>query len=384
MKFVSLVLAIGIIVPAFSSAVAGPRETAWRMHNRLTGVPPTSEVHDQMTDLISQSKHVEAALIAVNSSYFYNLALKTWIAPWTNVEESPQVELNDFTATVIGVIRDDLPFTQVLHADIVYTGRDGLVVGNAPVPAYSSNSNAHYAALETGRIDLKADLTRRQQSNLTGIDDTAGVLTTRGFGAAYLSAGTNRRAIRFTMMNFLCNDMEQLSDTTRPDFHVRRDVSRAPGGEASVYRNKCAGCHSGMDTLAGAFAYFDFRDDRVVHEPSAVQFKMNQNGNEFPDGWVTTDDAWFNNWLDGTNARLGWPSNLASGNGVRSFGEMIANTRQFATCMATRVYTNVCLRTNLDDADHGVIKKLADDFAANGRYSVQRLFANTAATCLRD
>lgn len=384
MRLVSLVLAMGIVALRVDPAQAGPRENAWKMHNRLTGVPPSAEVLDQMTGLIAQNKYVEAARVAIENPYFYNLALKLWVAPWTNVDASPKVELNDFTATVIGIIRDDLPFTQVLQGDVIYTGRDGLAVGATAVPAYDNANNTHYTTMETGRVDLKADLARRQQSTVTGVTDTAGVLTTRGFGSAYLSAGTNRRAIRFTMMNFLCNDMEQLSDTTRPDFHIRRDVSRAPGGEASVFRNKCAGCHSGMDTLAGAFAFFDFRTDRVVHEPGVVQFKMNQNGGEFPDGWVTTDDSWFNNWTEGPNTRLGWPATPTGGNGVRSFGQMVANTQQFSTCMATKVFSNVCMRNGSDDADQSVIKKLATDFAADGKFSMKRLFAETAAACLRD
>ena len=81
-------------------------------------------------------------------------------------------------------------------------------------------------ALSTRLVDLKANLVQKQQSSLTAIPDTAGVMTTRGFGAEYLADGTNRRAIRFTLVNFMCNDMEQMMDNTRSDFHVRRDVTR--------------------------------------------------------------------------------------------------------------------------------------------------------------
>ena len=37
---------------------------------------------------------------------FYNVTLKNWIAPWTNEEQTVFTDLNDYTATAIGMIRD--------------------------------------------------------------------------------------------------------------------------------------------------------------------------------------------------------------------------------------------------------------------------------------
>jgi hypothetical protein len=53
------------------------------------------------------------------------------------------VPLNDYTATVIGMVRDDVPFNTVLSADIVYTGR-----ARRRLPAYSPTNNDHYEQLE--------------------------------------------------------------------------------------------------------------------------------------------------------------------------------------------------------------------------------------------
>ncbi|WP_457825699.1 hypothetical protein, partial [Staphylococcus aureus] len=78
-------------------------------------------------------------------------------------------------------------------------------------------------AAGNARISLKTFLVKKTQSTLTGVSDTAGVLTSRAAGLAYFSAGTNRREARFAFKNFLCMDIPQLSDTSRPDFHVRRD-----------------------------------------------------------------------------------------------------------------------------------------------------------------
>ena len=63
---------------------------------------------------------------------------------------------------------------------------------------------------------------------------------------------------RFTLLNHLCRDMEQMHDTTRPPDRIRQDVTRSPGGDSSVFLNNCIGCHSGMDPMAQAFAYYDF------------------------------------------------------------------------------------------------------------------------------
>ena len=43
-----------------------------------------------------------------------------------------------------------------------------------------------------------------------------------------------------------------------PPDRIRQDVSRSPGGDSRVFLNSCIGCHSGMDPMAQAFAYYNF------------------------------------------------------------------------------------------------------------------------------
>ncbi|MGK4422326.1 hypothetical protein ACSLVQ_29170, partial [Klebsiella pneumoniae] len=81
-----------------------------------------------------------AALYAMGNDYFYTVMLPNWFATWTNVNLDSHVDLNDYTATAIGLIRDDLPFDQVLYGDVLYTGMDSLVTAGA-VSAYAANSN---------------------------------------------------------------------------------------------------------------------------------------------------------------------------------------------------------------------------------------------------
>ena len=57
---------------------------------------------------------------------FYAVTLKNLVTPWTNRDQTVFAPLNDYTATVIGMVRDDVPFNQLLSADILYVGDAGL------------------------------------------------------------------------------------------------------------------------------------------------------------------------------------------------------------------------------------------------------------------
>src|SRR5262245_49685120 len=125
------------------SAYAGPREQAKRIHERLTGVAPVESVLSSMATDITNGNATDAAFTAMTAPTFYTVTLKNFVTPWTNRDQTVFAPLNDYTATVIGMVRDDVPFNTVLSADILYTGRGGL----AGVPAYSPASNDHFAAL---------------------------------------------------------------------------------------------------------------------------------------------------------------------------------------------------------------------------------------------
>jgi hypothetical protein len=254
------------------------------MHDRLVGTPPSEATLSTMAGLIANNQALQAADLAMTDPDFYRGALKNFVTPWTNEERSVFGDLNDYTATVIGLIRDSetVPFTDVLSADVVYVGAPGVV--NAP---YSHTDNQHYQQLEANRTNLgdPAMLVPVAQSSLPGSQlmssETAGIITTRAAGEAYFSAGTNRRMLRFVAVNYLCRDLEELKDITRSVDWIRQDVSRSPGGDSQLFHNQCSGCHSGMDPLAGAFAYFEWDDalGRVIHTRGMVQPKHLINAN---------------------------------------------------------------------------------------------------------
>ena len=43
------------------------------------------------------------------------------VMPWTNRDQTVFAPLNDYAATVIGMVRDDVAFNTALSADILYT-----------------------------------------------------------------------------------------------------------------------------------------------------------------------------------------------------------------------------------------------------------------------
>ncbi|MET0281922.1 MAG: hypothetical protein ABW278_12485 [Steroidobacteraceae bacterium] len=357
---------------------AGARDQAKRIHDRIAGVPPTAAVLDQMSALVASGDAQGAARIAMQSKSFYTTTLKNWITPWTNRDQTVFAPLNDYTATVIGMIRDDVDYREVLSGDILYIGGSGL-------PAYSPANNSLYEQLEDEDRDLSsaAVLVRSTQSAHTGIPAaaTAGVMTTRAAAQAFFIAGTNRAMFRFTLMSQMCKDMEQVQDVHLPPDRIRQDVSRSPGGDSRIFLNSCIGCHSGMDPLAQAFAYYTFNETtgRIEYTDGKVQPKYLINQDNFKPGYVTPNDGWNNYWRQGANTVLGWSASGGSGNGAKSMGGELANSTQFARCQVEKVFRTVCLRPPVNATDRGKVNDIISVFR-NG-YRVKDVFAETAAYC---
>ncbi len=390
----SLALTLGM---SAASALAGPREQAKRIHDRLVGTPPTSACLDQLQGKIETGGAVAAALDAIDSDggsdactdpSFYNITLKNFVTPWTNEEQTMFAPLNDYTATVIGLVRDNRDFRTVLYDNVLYVGN-----GSLNLPAYSNSNNNHYEAMESRGIDLRAELSATTQSALTGLAEeaTAGVVTTRAAAKAFFVNGTNRAMFRFTMLNHLCTDLEQIKDATRPHDRVRQDVSRSPGGDSRIYMNACVGCHAGMDPLVQAYAYYEYEYDRdndpeanngrLSYTAGVVQPKFLINADNFKWGYVTRDDRWDNYWREGPNAFLGWDSSLSgSGYGAKSLGQELANTEAFARCQVQKVFRNVCLREPVNSGDQSAFENMVSSFKSDN-YNLKGVFANAAAHC---
>jgi hypothetical protein len=369
---------VGVLLAG--AGAAGPREQARRIHDRLAGVPPAEGVLLAMETAVQNNDAAGAAWMAMDDPNFYNVTLKNFAAPWTNREQSVFVPLNDYVATVVGMIRDDVPFNTLLSADILYVGQSGL-----GLPPYSNTNNDHYEEMERRGLDMMSGLQQTTQSSLTGLppNATAGVMTTRAAAEAFFIAGTNRAMFRFTLLNHMCNDLEQLQDVKLPPDRIRQDVSRSPGGDSRLFLNNCIGCHSGMDPMAQAFAYYSFNPvtGSVEYTPGQVQPKYFNNEDNFPFGFRTPDDSWDNYWRQGQNRFLGWDSSLpGSGNGAKSLGQELANSAAFASCQVKKVFRAVCLRPPEDAADRAQAATMTSMFQSN--YSMKQMFAEAAVYCM--
>jgi len=374
------------------TAVAGDREQAQRLHNRLAGVPPSAAVLDSMAADIANSDPIAAAYTAMENAAFYNVTLKNYVTPWTNEEQTLFEPLNDYTATVIGMVRDDVPFNQLLSANLFYVGDPSL-----GLPPYSMTNNDHYEALEASGVSLKDELVAVPQSSVTTLpaEATAGVATSRANAKAFMRDGTNRAQFRFTILNQLCTDMEQIKDNTRSYDRITQDASRSPGGDSRIFFNSCAGCHTGMDPMNQAFAYYDYDTTagRIDYngvgtiDPDTnerVQGKYRINADNFKDGYIVVDDNWVNYWREGPNSLLGWDEALPGrGFGPKSLGEELANSEAFASCQVKKSFQTVCFRPPGDSADRAQIEAMTASFKASN-YNMKQVFAEAAVYCMGD
>jgi hypothetical protein len=383
---------------ASTSLLAGPREQALQIHNRVAGVPPSEALLLQMATHIQNGQVDQAVALAMENEAFYSVTLKNMAAPWTNRDQTLFVPFNDYVATFIGLVRDDEDFRKLLYEDVIYIGNPSL-----GLPAYSTSNNNHYETLETQGHSLKDNLVRRTQSEVTGLPATAtaGVITSRAAAKAFFYAGTNRAMLRFTLLNHLCRDLEQLHDTSLTPDRIRQDVSRSPGGDSRVFLNNCIGCHNGMDPLAQA--YYDYLYD-LETDPEGENGRINYNAEgqtdpttgtrvvrkyhinntSFRYGYATPNDQWDNYWRRGMNTLLGWdPALPGSGQGAKSLGMELAHSQAFASCQVEKVFRKVCLRQPGNASDRNQIASITARFVSSG-YRLKEVFAATADYCKGD
>src|SRR5271163_182252 len=148
--------AAGMMLAASIAAAAGPTaDQATRMYARIAGIPPSAAELQQMT---AAGDPVSAALIATQDPAFYNNTVRNLAMPWTNRDQTVFAPLNDYVATVVGMVRDDVPFNTLLSANILY-----IADSSAGVPAYSPANNDMYEALDADGADLSKHLVQTSQ-----------------------------------------------------------------------------------------------------------------------------------------------------------------------------------------------------------------------------
>lgn len=401
---------------------------ASEIYERLTGTktPIFNPILKQMESKINANDQVGAAALVTEHPMFYNIIVRNFAGKMSNRDETINYPLNDFTATIIGAVRDNLNAKELLSGNFFYQGDPS----KSAVPSDDVDdilrSNKHYEALDLGSYDLKAVLIKRNQvilkaSSTNGNNSTqnnninniafeavdnswaSGLLTTRQWAMSHMIAGTNRRAVEFALREFTCTPIENAADSTGPEDSIGRDIDRNPGGSRSKFTTSCRACHTILDGFKPAFAFMNFSNGFLKHsalvpnstaanlnednsiamgvhvDAPSVARKMNHNEETYIDGKILRDDSWVNNAANGTNKNnFGWTRQ--SGKGTASFGKAIAESKAFPKCMAKRVFFTVCKR-EADSKDEAFIKKVAEEFSSaernyNLKYLFQRIVAN--------
>lgn len=401
----------GVVLPLASAQVkpnimaADPTAMelkARKIYERLTGtkLPADSPLVAQMVDLLNKGDLAGAAQIATADPNFLNITVKLMALEMSTRDETIKTPLNDMVAGIIGVTRDQTDARELLTGDFYYMGSGtGVRVGVVPDILLSNN---HYADLESTRQNLATNLVRvtgQQVATSTTASvanpDPAGVLTSRAFMGAHALMGTNRRLVEYTFREFACVPLNEWADTGASDARIGRDIDRFPAGDHMKFLTSCKGCHTVMDGFRGAFANWDFdglglknstvntkgntaADFTIAADANGVVTKMNRNNTIFPSGYITTNNSFINNAIRPADAALfEWRGSAASGNGVKAFGTVVANSRRFSQCMAKRVYKAVC-RKELDPvASKDKLKAWGDEFEASG-YKLKKLFETVA------
>lgn len=369
---ITLALVFGF---SFASQAASV-DIARQWYSRLTGLPagPNHPVIVAMAAKLDAGDTAGAADLALQDPSFIDVVVRQLATPMSNRTGDPFYELNDFSATVMGVVRDDVDARELLKGNFTYEGATPL-----NLPLNTRDSNAHYQKLDTMGLSLAKSLKRVSPQWRDGLGG-AGLLTTRGWAEAHYNAGTNRRALAMTLENFLCRPITTMKDTRLPPYRIRQDIDREPAGKPIDFQQTCRGCHAGMDPMAGAFANLDFDSGIfMILKDYSVAKKYVKNSGTYTPGYVTSDNSWENYWaLYNSPQNLGWRGAL-KGNGAQELGASLAETEAFGQCLARRVVAQVCRLKDYTAVPDAVAMAMAHNFEADG-YKMRSLYRDAIRT----
>ncbi len=295
---------IGIVTIA--QTINSPSQVlAQRVFERITGVK--IQLSDsrvlEMSQFFQQGKPKAAVQIALRDPQFTNVRARNFAVQLSNKSGAVNKPLDDMSALITGIIRDNIDFRKILTADFHYQIAGGgsedsyydLLLNNGFAeyegdrlklePQTNSRrffdlhtalvkKNDFYTFVYIDRIDADiaaktADLADRKNKlratyHLEKMPENAGVFTTRAFGLANYAGGTNRRPVEYVVKQFLCSSMSEIANNQVSDYYVGKDVSRFPGGDRNTYITNCKSCHTIMDSWRGAFAKIEFSGIRVA------------------------------------------------------------------------------------------------------------------------
>ncbi|MDZ4662764.1 MAG: hypothetical protein SGJ18_14210 [Pseudomonadota bacterium] len=415
---------------------ADAQETAMLIFSRLAGYRPLfndPKIVDMVAKLMA-GQSIAAAKVATDDPAFCNKTLRLVATKMSYRDENPTNPSNDFVATFVGAIcKEDIDARKLLTDNFYFQFDQAQLLTVPAAPAINRTnltiaadadrltkilkSNLHYETMDVipGGFDYR-NLVRGPSGilirgpndtvSLLPAEDASALISSRGFMSAHAIAGTNRRLYEFINREFNCIAMEDFADTSRSDEFVARDVNKYD----DKYNSQCKGCHTQMDAMKSAFAYFDFFDggvgqqytkhsgvylgvnqvrlapataenanqfkssNNVPLDPINVSWKLNRNADFY--GKSVIDNRWTNNIMGTTNrAYFGW-NGAMTGKGVQALGVMISSSERFPKCIAERAFTEVCKRKP-GAADRPMIDWVAQQMKQNN-YSVKTAYQSVA------
>lgn len=413
LNMLSAALLLGLSSNVMAQTQAQKDDAKW-IYERITGVKWAADhpLITQAATMVAAGQRAEVAALATQQPQFLNVTVKNFALEMSTRDETIRIPLNDFAATIMGVVRDNTDARELLYGNFFYVGDPARIPASIPNVIADPNemgrrvlsSNEHYEALDSknNRLDVGSVLMRvngqRLVENVIQVQnqpdqyvivanpDPGGVLTSRTFIEAHAVAGTNRRPVEYTFRQFMCLPLEQWADALSSDVRIGRDIDRFPGGDHVKFQTSCKSCHTVMDGFRGAWARWDFDNNRALQttvrqgasDGNRVLNKLNRNNTVYPGGYVTTNDSWVNHAVRGVNAtQFGWRgldkvTPVNTGIGVNAFGRLVANSQRFSTCMAKRVFKSVC-RKELSDSEIATYSSLGTQFESLN-YNMRNLY----------
>lgn len=358
------------------TAISDNRKFALELFSSITGtkisIDDTRII--QMEQFLNQGKKDEAANVAVADKLFFNVRLATIARELSNREMTNQDRTNDFVAMFVGGVRDGMNARQLITENFYYrdnaTGIKEFDIGAYEPIHYKQFDEAQYSIYDNSIKTSPQIFEDKLNGSGSGVQpaadrNAAGLITSRAFMEEHALGGTNRRIVEYTFKAFMCVEMEDWKDLSRPTTYIGKDVDRNAGGSSARFQQDCRGCHAQLDGFRSAFAHFDFNKRVRFFRPSIHQ-KISANDHVYPDGHPVINDNFVNNALGDLNMdRFGWDMSLGtSGSGPKEFATMIASSKGFSRCFVRRFFEKICRREPAP-SEENVVRNLASQFESS-------------------
>lgn len=354
MKNKTLKRVLTLTIIAAQAALAETASQGYNLFKRVAGTIPTPAQAQAIASLAAQGNMAGIVSMATQTEEFGNVtALSIAERICNRVQDAPW---NDCTFTVASGIVKDLDMRDVLWGNVLATS--STVPGQAP----ANNNNNHWNAISK-TVNLQAAAIIGTQSGTYGLapNVVGGVFTFRHLAEKHFNGGTNRSPWADASKYVLGLELKDTKSLAAPVDKIHPDVAYYNAVEpdpAKRIDNSCIGCHAQMDAVNSAFAYHNFVNNRTTISVNVVdkfpRFGTGNNngfpgGTPNPSGFVPTNDAWSNYYLN--NAAYGFradPSRglgtaqVSAGNGVAAWAKAVSQTVAFKKQLARFVIDIAC------------------------------------------